>query len=92
MTKFEFVDKDPRAGTGFKNDPTFQEFADALRANPEQWAKYPLTARIKKTGSSIVYRINRADALTPVAFRPDDAGHFQACEADKVIYVRYVKN
>lgn len=82
---FEFVDELPsRRGPG-ATDPILVEFAEALRANPGRWAKYPV--ELAPTSRSTVSSSITTNANCPKPFR---GGGFQSRIVTGVMYVRYV--
>lgn len=83
---FEFVDElPPRRGRN-ATDPILVEFAEALRANPGRWAKYPVQpSRVSR--ASVSSAITRNTGTCPKPFR---GGGFQSRIVTGVVYVRYV--
>ncbi|MFE3060659.1 hypothetical protein [Nocardia sp. NPDC059239] len=82
---FEFVDQLPpsKGNAGRRLDPLLFEFAQALRANPGQWAKWP-RAISERRSRQIHWEIKRGmrRALPP--------GEFEACSRAGVAYARYI--
>lgn len=85
MTAFEFVDELPQDGykQGARPNPVLVKFADALRANPGKWAKWPLEAKTKSALNSIVWQINKGHR------RLWSDLDFEARQIDGVLYVRH---
>lgn len=83
---FEFVDELPsRRGPGV-TDPILVEFAEALRANPGRWAKYPVELS-RGSRAAVSSTITRNAGTCPKPFR---GGGFQSRIVTGVVYVRYV--
>jgi hypothetical protein len=58
--ELEFVDEPPQTvNSRWRRDGIAQQFAEALKANPGKWARYP--GSIKSTSSLSVYRRNFPD-------------------------------
>lgn len=89
----EFVDGLPplgRAGRaeGFHGKPqqVFIDFANELRENPKQWAKYPKPLAASSAGS-LAWSINNQGHRCPQVLR---TGEFEAASRSGVLYVRFV--
>lgn len=88
MSGFDFVDDLPEAGKpGRKADPLVEDFAAALMANANRWAKYPKKHASAGGRNTIASRIRTGHALAPHPFRQ---GGFEAACRDGELYVRYV--
>ena len=93
MTAFEFVDelpeavRTPRKFTPRGCEPLIIEFADALRENPKQWAKYPKALSLS-TAKSYVSAIKTKPSRNGP--KPLQGGAFEATTRKGVLYVRYV--
>jgi hypothetical protein len=86
VTQFEFVEALPAETRGHQLDPVIFEFAEALRARPGEWAKYPI-ATSPSWRNTLVWSIRNTNSRTPTAFR---SGGFDARQRGGVLYVRYV--
>lgn len=82
MSDFNFVDELPPIR---RRDTVLDDFAKALRDNPERWAEYPKEIKRQAMYAQATL-INRQDAKTPMRFR----GGFEAVTRDGALYVRYV--
>jgi hypothetical protein len=91
MTTIEFVDTPPGVARA-SHIPMLEEFANALRANPGRWAKYPLSLTATQA-SSLSCRINAGRKPgTPIIFMPDGKGSFQSIARRGRVYARFVKS
>jgi hypothetical protein len=91
MIQFEFVDDLPRRsggdnGGGRPPDPLVVEFAQALRATPGQWAKWPKSNSAYNSLRTMASAITRDVHPCPVALR---GGCFEAKTRGGVMYVRF---
>lgn len=77
MTDFEFVDELPSLR---RDDILLREFAQALKARPGVWAKYPQDLKARATAAS---RINTGVSKV-------FADGYQATVREGVLYVRAV--
>lgn len=93
MTKFEFIDELPTPvrtphKPGIRGcEPLIMEFADALRENPKQWAKYPKALSLYTAKSYVSAIKSKPSRLGP---KPLQGGAFEAAIRKGVLYVRYV--
>lgn len=86
MTVFNFIDHNPRVG--YARDPhLIQEFADALRNRPGEWAEFPIPSKTHKAARMLAYRTNNDLVGTPKALRGRE---FEATCRDGIMYVRYM--
>jgi hypothetical protein len=91
MSEFEFVDDIPEERSGGSNggrrpDPLVVEFAQALRATPRQWAKWPKSNSAYNSLRTMASAITRDVHPCPVALR---GGCFEAKTRGGVMYVRF---
>lgn len=82
-SKFEFVDDLPP--TGRERSALIAEFADALRANPSRWAKYPL-ALSKISAQVYATHINNGNGRGP----KDLISGFEAKATRGALFVRFI--
>ncbi|MCM6776240.1 hypothetical protein NDR87_18900 [Nocardia sp. CDC159] len=80
--EFEFVDELP-AKTGRGRDWLLDAFAEALKARPGQWARWPKPL-MDSTAKTYVSAIGKG------RLRPFPVGEFEAVVRFDVLYVRYV--
>ncbi|MCG7592437.1 hypothetical protein [Mycobacterium sp. PSTR-4-N] len=81
----EFVDELP--GRSPTPSADIAAFADALRAQPGRWARYPWSDDIaERTRKSRAYDINRGQATAPAALRRG----FQAAYRNGTLWVRCI--
>ena len=87
-TNFEFVDELPEGGGGGSRGrtPILRRFAEALRANPRKWAKYPFEFSSPGAAFSTASRINTGkNGCARSLIDPE----FQAQARGCVVYVRF---
>lgn len=86
---FEFVEELPEreVSARAKPNPVLMEFAQALRDNPNQWAKYPRRNSSRTSCAATARNINGKLPSCPIAFRD---GGFEAANRGGVCYVRFV--
>jgi hypothetical protein len=84
VTAFEFVDALPNDRP--RRREIIAEFADALRANPGRWAKFPSQPGAQTPMSNIASAINTRKSPRALC-----DGTFEAASIKGVCYVRYVK-
>lgn len=85
---FEFIEQLPekrsrRVTPGTMKSKLFEDFAEVLRQNPQQWAKYPGN---NKTVRQIAWGIRNQRGPAPLALQ---TGEFEAEVRDGVLYVRW---
>lgn len=83
---FEFLDEPPPRGGSRPTDPRVSALAEALRANPGKWARYPVPLS-PGSSYSIATAINRRRSNAPTALRD---GGFQAVARKDDVYVCYM--
>ena len=83
-SKFEFVDDLPP--TRREKSALVAEFADALRANPSRWAKYPLAISEGATRSYAAF-INTGNSRGP---KDLISGEFEAKTTRGTLFVRFI--
>ena len=83
-SKFEFVDDLPP--TWKERSALVAEFADALRANPSRWAKFPL-ALSESTTRSYATHINARNGSGP---KDLISGEFEAKSTGGTLFVRFI--
>ncbi|QYC53723.1 hypothetical protein SEA_LEROY_57 [Gordonia phage Leroy] len=83
-SKFEFVDDLPMGRSERAN--LIREFSEALRANPNRWAKYPIEIGAASTRGYATF-INTGNGRGP---KDLVAGDFEAKATRGTLYVRYV--
>lgn len=83
---FEFVDELPSRRGRNATDPILVEFAEALRAHSDRWAKYPVELS-RASRASVSSAITRDSGTCPKPFR---GGGFESRIVSGVVYVRYV--
>lgn len=81
----EFVDFDDERTVKGQNDPALAVFADALRAHPGRWAKWP---KPLGAASSMAVRINYPGRRGTRPPAPISAPEFEARTSQGVLYVR----
>jgi hypothetical protein len=89
VPEFEFVDELPEIvrSSRTRANPILMRFAQALRDNPNQWAKYPRKRGSRASCATTARNINGKRHGCPIAFR--DAG-FEAENRGGICYVRFV--
>lgn len=83
-SKFEFVDDLPP--TWKERSALVAEFADALRANPSRWAKFPL-ALSESTARGYATHINARNSHGPKVLI---SGEFEAKATRGTLFVRFI--
>jgi hypothetical protein len=85
MTRFEFVDDLPSAlnKDNWARKAVLCELAEALRASPGRWAKWPFEPPTRAAASQVVHRIKSGQI-------PTLKDGFEAVTRDGVAYIRFV--